>query len=88
MLEQAIGRLPEPFRHVFVLREIEGLAVEEAAEALAIAPATVKTRHFRARRRLQEELAPELKTALAGTFPFAGADCEAMTERVLSAISG
>jgi RNA polymerase sigma-70 factor (ECF subfamily) len=86
MLEEAIARLPDPFRLVFVLREIEGLGVEETAETLGVAPATVKTRHFRARRRLQEELAPELKTALTGTFPFAGADCEAMTERVLAAI--
>jgi RNA polymerase sigma-70 factor (ECF subfamily) len=86
MLEAAIGRLPEQFRLVFVLRDVEGLNVEEAAEALGIAPATVKTRHFRARRRLQEDLAPELGAALTGTFPFAGADCEAMTERVLAAI--
>ena len=86
MLEEAIGRLPDMFRLVFVLREIEGLSVEEAAETLGLAPATVKTRHFRARRRLQDELAPELKSALSGTFPFAGADCEAMTERVLRAV--
>lgn len=86
ILEAAIAKLPDPFRLVFVLREIEGLSVEEAAETLGIAPATVKTRHFRARRRLQEELAPELKSSLAGTFPFAGADCEAMTRRVLAAI--
>jgi RNA polymerase sigma-70 factor (ECF subfamily) len=88
ILEEAIARLPDPFRLVFVLREIEGLSVEEAAETLGIAPATVKTRHFRARRRLQEELAPELKSSLAGTFPFAGADCERMTGRVLAAICG
>ena len=88
MLEEAIAKLPDPFRLVFVLREIEGLSVEEAAETLGIAPATVTTRHFRARRRLQEELAPELKSSLAGTFPFAGADCERMTGRVLAAICG
>ncbi|HYD38071.1 MAG TPA: RNA polymerase sigma factor [Allosphingosinicella sp.] len=88
MLEEAIARLPEPFRLVFVMREVEGLCVEEAAEALGLAPATVKTRHFRARRRLQDELAPELKSALSGAFPFAGADCEAMTERVLAALAG
>lgn len=86
MLEEAIARLPESFRLVFVLREIEGLSIQEAAEALEIAPATVKTRHFRARRRLQEELAPELRSALLGTFPFAGADCEAMTERVVAQV--
>jgi RNA polymerase sigma-70 factor (ECF subfamily) len=84
MLEDAIARLPDPFRLVFVLREVEGLSVDEAAEALGIGAATVKTRHFRARRRLQDELAPELKGALVGTFPFLGADCEALTRRVVS----
>jgi RNA polymerase sigma-70 factor, ECF subfamily len=88
MLEAAIGRLPPNFRLAFVLREIEGLSVEEAAEALDVPPATIKTRHLRARRRLQEELAPELKSALTGTFPFAGADCEALTERVVEAFCG
>ncbi|MEA3002476.1 MAG: hypothetical protein QOH81_1264 [Sphingomonadales bacterium] len=85
-LEQAIAGLPDAFRHVFVLREVEGLSVEDAAEALDILPATVKTRHLRARRRLQEALAPDLKAALTGTFPFAGADCARMTERVLAAL--
>ena len=85
MLEAAIERLPESFRLTFVLREIEGLSVEEVAETLDILPATVKTRHLRARRRLQDDLAPELKGALLGTFPFAGADCEAMTERIVAA---
>ncbi len=87
LLEQAIARLPESFRLVFVLRDVEGLSVEETAETLSILPATVKTRHLRARRRLQEDLAPEMKSALSGTFPFAGADCAAMTERVLAAWS-
>lgn len=84
LLEQAVGALPENFRAVFVLREIEGLSVEETSEALAIPQATVKTRLLRARRRLQDALAPEVRTALTGTFPFAGADCSAMADRVLA----
>ena len=84
LLEQAVGQLPDSFRTVFVLREIEGLSSEETAEALGVPPATVKTRLFRARRRLQEMLAPEMGTALSGTFPFAGADCAALTERVMA----
>ena len=84
LLEQAVAALPDTFRTVFVLREIEGLNNEETAEALGVPPATVKTRLFRARRRLQEMLAPEVGTALSGTFPFAGADCAALTERVMS----
>jgi RNA polymerase sigma-70 factor (ECF subfamily) len=83
LLEREVGALPENFRAVFVLREIEGLSVEETADALAIPQATVKTRLLRARRRLQDALAPEVRTALTGTFPFAGADCTAMADRVL-----
>lgn len=83
LLEDSIGRLPEDFRLVFVLREVEGLSIEETAEVLGVGGATVKTRHLRARRRLQADLDPELKSALAGTFPFAGVDCEGLTERVM-----
>lgn len=86
LLEQAIGNLPEGFRTVFVLRAIAGLTVEETAEALEIATSTVKTRFLRARRKLQESLDPQVRTALLGTFPFAGADCAALTERVLAAL--
>jgi RNA polymerase sigma-70 factor (ECF subfamily) len=85
-LEQAVGDLPDVFRTVFVLREVEGLSSEETASALEIPIATVKTRLLRARRRLQQMLAPEISNALSGTFPFAGADCVAMTERVLAAL--
>lgn len=84
LLEQAVSELPDVFRTVFVLREVEGLDNEETAEILGIPPATVKTRLFRARRRLQQLLAPELGSALNGTFPFAGADCGALTERVMT----
>ena len=86
LLEQAVAGLPDAFRTVFVLREIEGLSVEETAEVLGTPEATVKTRLFRARRRMQEMLAPELGTVLNGTFPFAGADCAALTRRVLEAL--
>ena len=71
---------------MFVLREVEGLSVEETAEALDIPPATVKTRLLRARQKLREALQPDVHSALSGAFPFAGADCEAMTERVMAAV--
>jgi RNA polymerase sigma-70 factor (ECF subfamily) len=88
LIEKAVADLPDMFRTVFVLREIEGLSVEETGEALGIAPATVKTRLFRARKRLQDALAPEVHATLSGTFPFAGADCAALTERVLVQLEG
>jgi RNA polymerase sigma-70 factor (ECF subfamily) len=86
LIEKAVAELPDNFRSVFVLREIEGLNVEETAEALGIPPATVKTRLHRARARLQQALAPEVKGVFSGSFPFAGADCAALTERVMTAL--
>jgi RNA polymerase sigma-70 factor (ECF subfamily) len=84
LLEQAVAELPEAFRTVFVLREVEGVSGEETADILGVPVATVKTRLFRAKRRLQEILAPEMSALLTGAFPFAGSDCAAMTERVLA----
>jgi RNA polymerase sigma-70 factor (ECF subfamily) len=87
LLENAVAELPDDFRTVFVLREIEGLSGDETAEVLGIPTATVKTRLFRSRRRLQEILAPEVANALNGTFPFAGSDCAALTEQVLKKLN-
>ena len=86
MIERAVAGLPDIFRSVFVLREVEGLSVEEVADVLDIPPATVKTRMMRARRKLQEALAPDVRSALVGIFPFAGTDCAALTEKVLASL--
>ena len=76
IVDDAINQLPAPFRAVFVLRQIEELDVADVAEALGIPAATVKTRHLRARRRLQRLLGPGLSGALSGKFPFDRASCE------------
>lgn len=86
-LQSAIALLPETFRAVFVLRDVEGVSVEEAAATLGIPPQTVKTRLFRARRRLQQILEPELRAALQEAFPFGGERCAALTEQVLFRLS-
>ena len=84
LLECAVANLPEVLRPVFVLREVEGMSIEETAEALQIPTGTVKTRLLRSRHRLRRELDPEIREALRGTFPFAGHDCAALTSRVLA----
>ena len=53
---RAIDRLPDGFRSVFVLTEIEGLSYREAAEALAVPIGTVMSRLHRARKLLQQDL--------------------------------
>lgn len=86
MLEVAIEGLPRDFRLAFVMREVEGMTVDEIAQALDIVPGTVKTRLLRARRRLREALAPELQASLVGAFLFAGAHCASLTEKVIASI--
>ncbi|MGV8922257.1 MAG: RNA polymerase sigma factor [Thermomonas sp.] len=86
MLECAVDGLPESFRIVFVLREIEGCTVEETASALDIRPETVKTRLHRARRLLRKALHDNVSTALTDAFPFLGPRCQRMTESVMARI--
>jgi RNA polymerase sigma-70 factor (ECF subfamily) len=56
-LDQAVQELPEKLRIVFLLRDIEGLSIQETAQALELSETAVKTRLLRARLRLREELA-------------------------------
>jgi RNA polymerase sigma-70 factor (ECF subfamily) len=83
LLERAIDDLPQAFRIVFVMREIEQMNVEQTASQLEIPPETVKTRLHRARRLLREALQEKLGSALQDTYAFDGERCERMTTAVL-----
>jgi RNA polymerase sigma-70 factor, ECF subfamily len=52
-LERAMRRLPEEFRTVLLLAEVEGLPLEEVARVMACPVGTVKSRIFRAKERLR-----------------------------------
>ncbi|MFI4966087.1 MAG: RNA polymerase sigma factor [Caulobacterales bacterium] len=84
ILERAVDELPEPFRLVFILREVEELSVEETARHLNLKVETVKTRLHRARRRLREALDAQLTDVMVGAYPFLGARCARITEAVLA----
>jgi RNA polymerase sigma-70 factor (ECF subfamily) len=84
VLERAIDELPEAFRLVFILRDVEGMSIEETASALGIRPETVKTRLHRARRRLREALGETLSSAVTDAFPFEGARCDELRQTVLT----
>lgn len=60
-LDKAMDSLPEHYRTVFVLRDLENLSTREAAEILEITEANVKVRLMRARLLLRDQLAHELK---------------------------
>jgi len=86
LLEGAIDDLPEAFRVVFILREIEECSVEETAKALDLRPETVKTRLFRARRLLRVALHDSLAATLGDAFPFLGSRCDRITEAVMARV--
>jgi RNA polymerase sigma-70 factor (ECF subfamily) len=82
-IERAIDDLPEIFRVVFVMRDVEEMSIEETADFLGLPPATVKTRLHRARRQLRRALDEKLASTLTEAFPFEGKRCQRMTDKVL-----
>jgi RNA polymerase sigma-70 factor (ECF subfamily) len=60
LLRQAVEGLPEIYRNVVLLRDIEEMNVRETAAALGVTEGAVKVRLHRARAMLQKELAPRL----------------------------
>lgn len=61
IVESAIQSLTPIYREVFVLRDVQGLTTQEAAEALGIAVANVKSRLLRARLIMREQLTPHFR---------------------------
>jgi RNA polymerase sigma-70 factor, ECF subfamily len=64
-LEQAVAALPEVFRTVYVLRMVEGISGIETAASLGLHETTVRTRLFRAHRRLPPDTTQRLRAATA-----------------------
>jgi RNA polymerase sigma-70 factor (ECF subfamily) len=62
IIQQAVENLPDIYREVFLLRDVEELNINETAEALNISIPSVKVRLHRARMMLQKQLVPQLKT--------------------------
>jgi RNA polymerase sigma-70 factor (ECF subfamily) len=62
LIKKAVELLPEIYKQVFLLRDVEELDVNETAQTLSISISNVKVRLHRARMMLQKELAPQLKT--------------------------
>lgn len=62
-VNRAIEALPEDLRTAITLREIEGLSYEEIAQAMSCPIGTVRSRIFRAREAISEQLKPVLGTS-------------------------
>ena len=86
LLELAIDRLPESFRTVVMLREIEGLSTAEAADVLGVSEELVKTRLHRAKRQMRESLIQEFDAQSAKAFPFYAPRCDRVVAAVFARI--
>jgi len=86
LLEAAVDSLPENYKSVFMLRQIEGLNTTETAECLSITEENVKGRLFRARALLRRKLDETIGPVVTQTFPFAGSRCDGMVAAVLARI--
>lgn len=56
ILEKAVARLPEKYRVVFVMREVQGMSTDETMEALELGESNVKMRLIRAKEMLRDSL--------------------------------
>ncbi len=83
-LASAIDELPDLYRLVFMLREVEGMSTEEAALALEVSEDVVKTRLHRARALLQKRLAHLVSAQAGKTFEFKDTRCNRVVAAVMA----
>jgi RNA polymerase sigma-70 factor, ECF subfamily len=61
LIERAIADLPEPYRYVYVLADVEGLPNAEIADVLGLSVPAVKSRLHRARLMMRDALSPHFE---------------------------
>lgn len=86
LVERAIDTLPDAYRSVVMLRDIEGLSTADAAECLELTEETVRVRLHRARGMIRDDLYSRALGAEA--FGFAGERCDRIVARVIERLDG
>jgi len=87
LLEQSILGLPEQYRTVLTLRDVEELNTSETAAALGLSEENVKVRLHRARALLRTGLLARIGTSTRELFPFMGQQCDRVVEGVFARLS-
>jgi RNA polymerase sigma-70 factor, ECF subfamily len=86
VLEEAVDTLPETYRIVFMLRDVEGLSTTETGEGLGLGEEAVKTRLHRARAMIRRAVTARIGEVAAGTFQFQAPRCDRVVAAVLAKI--
>ena len=86
LLEGAIQSLPEPYRVIVVLREVEEMDVAETAETLGVSESVVKTRLHRAHAMLRRELHSRARGRVTDLYAFHAPRCDRVVKAVFERI--
>lgn len=86
LLESAIEGLPEAFRTIVVLREVEEMNVAETAATLGLSESLVKTRLHRAHAMLRRELHARASGRLTALYAFHAVRCDRVVKAVFDRI--
>jgi RNA polymerase sigma-70 factor, ECF subfamily len=84
LLEAAIDTLPDAFRMVFILRQVEELSISETATTLGLNEATVRSRLHRAQRMLRIDLSRRLGRERLNVFDFGASRCDRLVDAVFA----
>ena len=87
ILEHALDSIPEFYRTVFVLREVEQLDTAETAAVLGVGDDVVKTRLHRARTALREQLLAMVGGTARDAFDFQAPRCDRVVHAVLARLA-
>ena len=87
ILEETLLSLPEQYRAVVMLRDVEEMSTAEAAEALDLTEENVKVRLHRGRAILRESIVDRVRATAREAFPFKGTRCERMTALVMQRLT-
>jgi len=86
-IQMALERLPETYRIVFMLREVERLSTIETAQCLSLSEESVKTRLHRSRAMLRRDLEARMGPALSEAYAFLGHRCDRVAAKVMERIA-
>jgi len=86
VLEAAVDSLPETYRLVFMLRDIEGLSTSETAAGLELGDEAVKTRLHRARAMVRSAITERIGASTAEAFAFQAPRCDRVVAAVMAEI--
>jgi len=87
VLEAAVDTLPDTYRTVFMLRDIEGLSTSETGEGLGLGEEAVKTRLHRARAMIRRAVTARIGAVAAGSFQFQAPRCDRVVAAVFDILS-